>query len=594
ARRGQAPSWRNKISINAIARRDRISRVPVPPYDNGDDLLIHHLSIGRALGVGLSLFICWLTVCGFGDAQEVKIRGHASRTAKPAAAEQPSPPGRDEKNQHENSSPRGMLELLGAAGWLDRASDGEVIPPEGDELLWRSLYAVRRFSLLDIDRWSKSGVTPRDILDAPENFRGEMVAWRGTVFRVARYEPPAEAAERFDLPGYYRCEMEVGEERDRVIVYALAVPKTWRSGDALDERAGVKGLFTVLAGGEGESSTPVLIARRLAWYPPTPLGDLGMDVGLFDEISSRPGLTADDRECFYQLLAAVERVGTKQLFRAVPPEGRKASVEPLFNKPQSQFGRLVDLTGTARQAVLRRVEDPDIVARFGIDHFYEMQVFTPDSQDNPLTFCVRELPKGFPQGDRITESVRLAGFFFKKWGYRSSSSAQPEKPGVVLKQLAPLLIGREPVWIEPEPVDQRFANGVFLVLFVVMTVVVWLVVARLSRSDDRFHKQVAERFTVAPLGPRDELSIENNLTADNEAAPSSSDEELNEFGAIQQAEPESAEKLREITVREFGDLTVSELYRLRQRRYVFTGLELAILVLGVVALRVLYLFLRHA
>jgi hypothetical protein len=417
-----------------------------------------------------------------------------------------------------------MLELLGVADRLDDTKDGLDFPPEGDDLLWRLLAVVRRFSLADIDRWKQKEISPEVLKTDPAGHRGSLAAWTGAVTRVSEHKLPDETAERFGLAGYYRCEMAIGEGESRAIVYALAVPKEWFSAEAIHERASVCGLFVRLAEDQSESGPePVLVARRVAWHPRNILGDLDMDVGLFDELSPRPELGADDRECFYQLLAAVGRTGARQLSRAVPKEGRNASVVPLFNKPNEQRGKLVELTGTARQAVLRRVEDRDIVARFGIDHYYEVEVFTEDSQGNPLAFCVRDLPKGFPQGDKITEPVRIAGFFFKRWGYRTA--ALDGTPGAATKHLAPLLIGREPVWLEPPQVDQRFANGVFLILFVGLTVVLWLVVSRLSRSDAKFHKQLERRFIESPGESLDRIGVEDEdgSALDSPAAGESGD-----------------------------------------------------------------------
>jgi hypothetical protein len=405
------------------------------------------------------------------------------------------------------SSPREMLELLGVADRLEGTDDGLDFPPAGDELLWRLLAAVRRFSLLDIDRWKQTAISAEVAQKDPGSHRGSLVTWTGTVTRVAEHKLPAEAAERFNLSGYYRCELALAGSDAAAVVYSLAVPKEWLSAATVRERASVSGIFVRLAEEEQEPARrPVIVARRVAWHPQNILGDLDMDVGLFDELSPRPELAAEDRECFYQLLAAVGRAGTRQLSRAVPREGRNASVVPLFNEPNEQRGRLVELTGTARQAVLRRVEDRDILARFGIDHYYEMEIFTDDSQGNPLTFCVRDLPKGFPQGDKITESVRVAGFFFKRWGYRTAPTDGAD--GVATRHLAPLLIGREPMRLKPVPADQRFANGVFLVLFVGLTVVLWLVVSRLSRSDATFHQQIERRFMGSPRESLDRIGLE--------------------------------------------------------------------------------------
>ena len=80
------------------------------------------------------------------------------------------------------------------------------------------------------------------------------------------------------------------------------------------------------------------------------------------------------------------------------------------------------------------VNDPDIVARFGIDHYYQVSLFTDDSYDKhwnpqPLTFCLRELPEGMPYGNlpRYGETVRMAGFFFKTWSYAVPRCSTPSQ-----------------------------------------------------------------------------------------------------------------------------------------------------------------------
>ena len=51
-----------------------------------------------------------------------------------------------------------------------------------------------------------------------------------------------------------------------------------------------------------------------------------------------------------------------------------------------------------------------------------MEVFTEDSQNRPLVFCVRELPPGMPTGGDLREPIRVAGFFFKSWRYRTCAT----------------------------------------------------------------------------------------------------------------------------------------------------------------------------
>src|SRR5690606_19402810 len=110
--------------------------------------------------------------------------------------------------------------------------------------------------------------------------------------------------------------------------------------------------------------------RRLSWHPEGLLGDLGMDMGQFDFVQNRSPIQAEERECFYQLLAAAGRAKPQELFRLTdrPPDD-DYSVVPLFNEPEQQHGKLVALTGTARRAMLVKLheeQEAEIIQRFGI------------------------------------------------------------------------------------------------------------------------------------------------------------------------------------------------------------------------------------
>ncbi|HUY87155.1 MAG TPA: hypothetical protein VMV10_00315 [Pirellulales bacterium] len=438
-----------------------------------------------------------------------------SLTAVRAADDKATPPSTPTRRPAEKppkakpapiADAREMLELYGVDNsYLDGLVDGQAIGPDEQESLWRVLFAVRRFSVANIYRWSNPQAALAQLPKTPGEFRGEIFEFSGRVKNVTIEKPLAEVVDRFNLPQFYRCELEFGDDRRPATVYALAVPKAWKKDRPLDERCGVRGFFLKL-GEEDRDGRPRLVfaAQRVAWYPDTELGDLKMDVGLFDELSPKAELGAEDRECFYELLAAAGRAGTQELLRRTP---QPSPVAPLFNQPQTQQGKLVALVGTARQALLRRVEDPDIVSRFGIDHYYEIEISTPDSQNNPITFCVRQLPEGFPQGERILETVRIPGFFMKKWGYRVDAPLPPTAAGsadlgedVVRRQLAPLLIGREPLWIPGEKPDTGWATTTFVAAFVVGMLLLWLVVWRLNRSDDRFHRQVVRKAVAIEDG----------------------------------------------------------------------------------------------
>ena len=112
------------------------------------------------------------------------------------------------------------------------------------------------------------------------------------------------------------------------------------------------------------------------------------------------------------------------------------SVVPMFLEPERHVGHLTMVQGIARRAVKIAVDaeqapvrvgkggqlpDPPSVSNHGPPPmaYYELEVFPPDSQNLPVVCCVARLPDSFPRGDAIRQPVRVAGFFFKSWLYRT-------------------------------------------------------------------------------------------------------------------------------------------------------------------------------
>jgi hypothetical protein len=236
------------------------------------------------------------------------------------------------------------------------------------------------------------------------------------------------------------------------------------------------------------------------------------------------------------MLDAVARAQPGQLLREADEQLKQAdvklkrtdeqgsehySVVPLFMEPQGQRGRLVALSGRTRRVVRIGVEDPDIVARFGIDHYYEISLFTDDSQDNPVVFCVRELPHGMPTGDgpEYLEQVRVAGFFFKLWTYHLAPSgevSENDRSRGAFRQPAPLLIGLQPVWYPQQPTPiSPVAGAIAGGLFLLALLGVWLALWRSGRSDKRFHDQtIAKTLAMGPHVALDELGLGAGSPAD--------------------------------------------------------------------------------
>ncbi len=399
----------------------------------------------------------------------------------------------------------------------DRPLDGA----EREKLLL-ILYRLRQFPAASLEKFSNLPDALQSLKEHPSDFRGELFDVRGIVTRVTREDLAPELRERLQIAACYRCQV-VTDSGMATVIYTLTVPQAWKLDQSLDELCSASALFIKRekkdhdAHAELNQATDfVFVAPRVAWYPRNFLGELGMDYGLLDGVRDRTRL--DERECFYQMLAAVsraaeqaiEREGQQELARlksewdaserngaldakerqaarrALASAKRNASdIVPLFNQAQAQRGKLFVVRGEALRAIEVRIDDPDIVSRFGLRHYYELDVFTPDSQNNPLVCCVAELPSGMPEGDDIRENVCITGFFLKSWAFdatslRNSPSAQ-KKP--VRQQLAPLLVAKSVEWFPKS--DTRTQSVSVAVGLIVILVLGTALVFYLRRADRR-------------------------------------------------------------------------------------------------------------
>jgi hypothetical protein len=210
-------------------------------------------------------------------------------------------------------------------------------------------------------------------------------------------------------------------------------------------------------------------------------------------------------------------------------EGRY-SVAMLFNDPEPQIGRLFVFDGLARRAV--RVEVPhDISERYGFDHYYELEVFTDDSQNYPLIFCVRELPESFPVGSDIRVPVRVPGFFFKNWLYNTtgrplSGKATGDGPTGSQAQFAPLLIGSSPIVLQTQQAAPLAGSYVLGGLFVLALVGIWGAAVWFARDDRRFRERTpSAKYELPPGQSLNDLNLaamEEPMSINAESPPQQS------------------------------------------------------------------------
>ncbi len=405
-----------------------------------------------------------------------------------------------------------LAQLASADSW--QASDKDV--------LRRMLYRVEKdVRPADWERWSQGDVDWHRVGDEPDAYQLQVFRLRGRVLLVEPYLLSSRKDDPGEFASIWRCRMKLDSAEETVDVFTPRCPKAWKVGQPIDEPSGA--LALLLKSRLGESS-PIawFLTDHMAWYPPTYLGRLGMDVGLLDDVVVEPPpkkgrdgatpqvdwstrlFTQRDHEPFYRMLKAVGDAKPGQLQQWAQEELAQASkssfsVVPLFNRPQTQQGRLFELRGVARRIVPVRVGEPEVRERFGIDEYYQVYLFTEDSQNNPIVFCLRRLPEGLPMGDGpgFGEELSIPGFFYKTWSYPVSEVVSEGKPQ---RQLAPLLIGNSAVWFPDQP-PARLSPTVRLIGTTVLLVVlgvVWWVFRQFGRGDRESARRRRQRRATEP------------------------------------------------------------------------------------------------
>jgi|688.fasta_scaffold19308_10 hypothetical protein len=263
-----------------------------------------------------------------------------------------------------------------------------------------------------------------------------------------------------------------------VDVATRRAPRSWPRWKTIDEPAEAVGLPLATTGGprpapapaEGaawpsEPATLLLAADGIGWRPGTPLGRLGMDYALFDSVEDGRRIEGGDNAALFALLAAA---GRPEAATVTGPDMTPERIVELIDPRGAWFakhrGEPVTIKGIARKATRVAIDEPVRRDQVGADHYWEVFVFVSTpllkvhdrlQDDYPIVCCLRELPAGFPTGDRIGEPVSVTGFTFKRYGYRmpdldiTSSQGDRETRGQRLETA--LVVGRTAVWTRGKP-----------------------------------------------------------------------------------------------------------------------------------------------
>ena len=361
-----------------------------------------------------------------------------------------------------------MLDRFGiGAATFSEVVDGQPIAGKEPALLAKTLYLLPRLGRENVERWREAASDWDELAGQPAARRMEVFPIRGRARRAEQIAVPEEQALLYELQHYYRVSLQLGNSEHAADIFTRSIPKAWPLDAPLDEAVEADCFFIKVGESESANGSLLFAAERVRWLPDSlnpdlgvgpselALAKLGLDVGLWDQVRESNGrpLEAGDREAFYELLAALGQPGASDL--KAGDTGRQ-ELGSLLQQPQDRQGESFAVEGVARR--IRRIEvpDADVQTRFGIDHYFEIDLFLPlgDAKIRlgegkgegpvfhntfPATLVARELPPGSDADENLHEQIRAVAVFFKIWTYESRYAG---KFGQV--QPAPLFVAFSP------------------------------------------------------------------------------------------------------------------------------------------------------
>ncbi len=519
------------------------------------------------------LFALVLLSALYSFAQDEPAEKPPAEAEKPAAKKKdgtslgPAPFWADKKNKPQAlplvsiEGSRKLLETYGLdESQLRRFEDNAPLTQTDREPLIKVLYRLPNFGADRVAMWRETPPAWEKMRDDPQPYRGRVFHIEGKVLDITATALEEDLASRLDFGGYFTVTMQVKDSPQKVIAFVRQIPKSWKPGGAIQYTASIEGIFLKTGSADGDSnkidgeekeaeakpSAPAPLyfaAMQPAWRPESTdegvpeswvkLASWGMDVGQFDAIKrrNRKGLGAGDREGFYQMLAATANAPEGELEKLARGEFELA---PLLVDPVSQHGRMMFVEGSARKIVRIEVTEADIQKRFGITHYFEIDLLIPlgdqiikladDADDKkapvyrkhfPATICVLQLPEawkkyerqdGATAGELVHELVQIPAIYFKLWSYSNEYVTQF---GEEQRQPAPLFIGGMP---QPIVVERGFnmVTSALLVLLAVAAVgVFWFGLWRFRGEDSKFKKDtLGKQFEVAEGKSLNDMGIQ--------------------------------------------------------------------------------------
>jgi hypothetical protein len=142
---------------------------------------------------------------------------------------------------------------------------------------------------------------------------------------------------------------------------------------------------------------------------------------------ARLGLTPSEQIGLDRVLQHVRSQTAAQLQSAVT---REVGFVSLHEHPEQYRGQLLEIEGTLWKLSLLPAGTP---TRPG-EEVYEAWLYTPDAENHPTRVLFTDLPATLKPGERLNQPVQCAGYFIKRYGYKTPRGTHVS-PLVVAKTL---------------------------------------------------------------------------------------------------------------------------------------------------------------
>ena len=394
-----------------------------------------------------------------------------------------------------------ILQFLGidASQWRNFYQDRPFDVGE-EEYVNRVLARIHRVGRESLYAFRKTDWQPQQIIDSPHEHQGETFLLRGRAKQIKKVPLLAELLERYEFEHHYQITIDLADHEHEAIVCVTHLPKAWPQEGSIDEPIEVEGVFVKTSPQENKPTQFIFVANNIAWLPERIdlkhgiteeillLSKQGFDASTLDEVRTRNlhDLTEGDREAFYEMLGAVEKIpaNTPELTHAP-----HVDIGACLTSPEQQHGHFVSVLGTAKRIERIEIESSEIRTRFGLDHYFVLYIFVPLNEqrikwsrtandphprifDNnfPVTVCVRTLPPGLKPAPKTREYVRVQGPILKIWAYK------PQGEGSDLVQPSPMVLASTVHVVEAaKPAPSFWTNIVFGIMLLGLCGLLWAI-----------------------------------------------------------------------------------------------------------------------